>query len=316
MRKYIAQKLIHSMIVLLIVAMVTFILGEIAPGDYVTSISSPGTPPSESLAMRTAYHLNRPLEIRFVDWFGELIRGNWCNSYVLPGNPAKAVLKALRFTCALIVSSVTFSYLIAVLIVPINVKFRNRWPDKLLSFISYCGMSIPEIWISMVIIVLCYTSIEGLAFIGLAKNIAHFEWLDYIKLLFFPTIILTFKITAMFTRYLRTFMIGIYEQEFIWVARSRGVSEFNLYKDHVIRNISIPLLTMGVSILPDMLGSAAILELLFRIPGIGSLFIGSAFTRDIPLLLSIVLLMATVTLMASFILDLCYWLIDPRIRYE
>ncbi len=311
---FIVSKIKHYLSVLLLLALITFFIGTLSGIDYTDSLRGLFTSRSEALELRTNFGLNVPLEMQFISWMNKIIHGQWINSVKAMSDPTPYVLKALTKTLTLMGLATAMAYINAIVLSFFAYRYRERWFEKLLRLFTYCGLSVPEVWLSLIIVGVLRRSMWGLGFLGQAKPFAQLTFLDHAQILMIPLVIMTFKLTAILMRYIRGPLIEISNQEFITSARSYGVTEFQLYQRHMLRNISIPLLTLGSQIVPEILGAAAILEIVFGRLGIGSMALNAAFGRDIPLLISITLITGTITVLISFAMDTCYWLADPRIR--
>lgn len=299
---------------LLLLVLVTFAISALSGSDFSDSLRGFDSSEAQALELKTNYGLNLPLEMQFINWISKIVQGQWISSYQFNSDPAPFVIKALTNTLAFMGIAIGFAYINAIILSFIAYKYRERWFERLIRLLVYCGLSVPEVWLSLMVVGVLRRTMWGLAFLGQAKPMAQMTFFDHAQMLLIPLFIMTFKLTAVFIRYIRGPLIEISNQEFITSARSHGISEIQLYTRHMLRNISIPMLTLGAQIVPEILGAAAIIEMVFRMNGIGYLALSAAFARDNALLISITLITGSMAVLISFVMDACYWVADPRIR--
>lgn len=323
MRRFISHKLIHSLIVLALMTFAIFLLLHVAPGDYASSQMGMATPVNERLALRTEFRLNVPMELQAGSWFLGLMQGDWGTVQSLGGAPVFPVLlRAARFTLVEIFASAAISLLLSILLAGACLKFRGRWTEHLVSGLVYAGNALPEFWIALLLVFAVVTASNGTttmignkyAMVSMDQGFAFF--LKNLQYLVLPTLLLTFKFTNAFTKHLKAALYEIQHHEFVRVAKAKGLSEREVFKSHLLPNAGIPLLTLFGTLIPEVFATCAVLESIFKVPGLGLLMFNGAFSRDSNLLAGLVVFMATCSIVISFVTDLLYVKVDPRIRYD
>jgi len=291
------------------VSVITFGLINLAPGDPADLIlrSEMGEPTVEAVeALRRELGLNAPVHLRYVRWLGKACRLELGQSY-RTGRPVKEeILSRLPATLELAFAALAFMILVALPVGILSALYRHTLFDHLGRLWALIGASLPGFWLGLLFIFFFSVRLDLFPVMG-RGSFSH---------LVLPAVTLGFGLAAVYARILRASILEVLGQDYIRVARARGLKEKWLIGRHVLKNALIPAVTlMGMSF-GNLLGGAAIVETIFAWPGVGKFAVDSIFNRDYPVIQGYALFMAVVFVVANLLVDLSYVFLDPRIRLE
>jgi peptide/nickel transport system permease protein len=268
------------------VTLLLFLLAEMMPGDAVTAMVTPDAPTSrEALEqMRATLGLDKPWPVRYFVWLGQLLHGNMGYSYIDFQPIAKTIVSRLPATLELI--------------------------------LGFVGQSIPVFFMGLAVIYVFSLRLAWLPVSGMATPGAPLSIVDNLRHLVLPMLSLSiFRITV-FMRYTRSSFLEVLQNEYLLVAKAKGVSERRLVLHHAARNALIPIITVIGLNVPVLFAGAVIIETVFQWPGIGLLYITAVGQRNHPLIMGLALMSALVVFASNFVVDVTYSFVDPRIRYD
>ncbi len=306
----IALRLLGLIIVLVGISLLTFTLNYMAPGDKATIIGQALFPDTMSLpddllqSIRDRYHLDEHFFVQYGQWISGIVRGDFGTSYT-SGVPVWDIFLAnLGETVALTLSSLALGLLAAFLLASLAVGNRGTWVDRLAVVVSSIGAAMPNFWLALLLILGISVQLGWLPAYG-EGTLAH---------LVLPSLTLAFWVMASQTRLLRSFMLDAYAQPFIETLRLRGISEREIFFSHVLPHARIPALTMIGLDLGALLEGAVIVEIVFARSGLGSLLAHAVLSRDLPLMMFLVMFFATAYVTINTAIDIAHSLSDPRAR--
>lgn len=310
---YTLRRLLQVVMLLVIVSMVTFGLIHSAPGGP-SILSNPDLSRDQIAQMSSQLGLDDPLPIQYGRWLVNILRGDFGISY----NTIEPVigLIAIRLPNTLLLAGVAL-VLSILLAVPLGILCairRNSFLDRMVASFTFLGVSIPVFWLGIMLIVLFSVQLKWLPGGGMSTLGEDFAIRDRIEHMVMPVFVLTIANLAELTRYTRSGMITVLGEEYIRTARAKGLTQKHVIMGHALRNAMIPVVTIIGVLLPRAVSGAAITEAVFSWPGMGSLAVEAATTRDYPVVLGTTLTVATVVVFSSLITDLAYGYLDPRIR--
>ena len=321
MAGYILRRLLQSIPLLLVITIIIFLLLQMTPGGPLAmgETSGSGRVTAEQLEhLRAAYGLDKPLYIRYVYWLRDFIQGDWGTSF----NTGRPVLIMIleRLPTTLLLTGLAYLVML-VLSFPIGIFSSVRQYslfDYLLTSLAFIGISIPSFWFGLLLLYFFSFKTGWLPAFGLTDvshdytGIAHL-W-DMGRHLLMPVSALALIDTAAVTRYIRASMLEIIHQDFVRTARAKGLGERKIILKHVLRNATIPIVTVLALRIPDLFLGTVVTETIFAIPGMGRLFIMSADLRDYPVLMGILVIAAILVILSNLLADVLYAALDPRIR--
>jgi peptide/nickel transport system permease protein len=306
MFKFIGQRVFRSILVMIGVSLVTFILLNIIPGDPVAVMLQKRTDEATMNRVRHELGLDRPLHIQYLDFITNAVKGNLGNSYFEKRPVSEMLLKSLETTLRLGLNVFIFAVISGITIGTLAAVFRGKMFDRVLMFISMLGISAPAFWVAVLLQI----------FFGLRLRMFPISGMNAPNSFVLPTIALGMRYVASIARLTRTNVLEALSQDYVVTARSKGVREIFVICIHVLKNASIPVVTLLGLELKDILGGSMVVEAVFSLPGMGSLAINAIVARDIPVVQGTVLFSAVMFVIVNLIVDLLYGLLDPRIRLE
>jgi len=323
MRTYVIRRLLQIVPTVLMISLVVFVMMHSIPGDPVVSLLGDAYTEEDAVRVRAEYGLDRPIIVQYGIWLGKVVRGDWGTS-ILSGQPVlHDVLVRLPVTLELIILAMGIALAIATPAGVIGAMRQNRWQDYTATSAALAGISIPEFFLGVLLILLFSVGLKGLlpssgwvylpgTCPSLVCKASLWGNLEHILM---PAVALGVGRAAILTRLLRASMLEVIRTEDVTTARAKGVNEWAVVLKHGLKNALIPTVTvMGLQI-SFMIGGAIVVETLFALPGLGSFGIDAIFARDYQQVQGFALLTASAFVVMNLVVDLTYTVLDPRIRY-
>ena len=320
MRTYILRRLGISVPILLGLTLVTFIFTELMPGDFVDALIPPTAvvayTPEQLEAMREAYGLNKPPHERYFIWLRELAGGNLGHS-LISGAPVRDEIAArLPATLQLTATSLLFGIIVGAILGIISAVKQYSWVDQLLTILGFSWISTPAFVFAIGGIYLFSLKIPLFPTSGMADYGESATLLSRLHHMILPAAVLGLGSVASFMRYTRGSMLDVIRQDYITVARAKGLNEKAILLTHALRNALIPVITIIGLDIPYLIGGTVIIESIFAWPGMGTYSLGAITARDYPVIMGVNFMVALVVLLSNLITDIAYAFVDPRIRYQ
>ncbi len=302
------------------ITLISFFVIHLAPGkptDIQTSLN-PKVSYEARLRLEKLYGLDKPIHIQYINWLNRFITFDFGRSYVDDRLVWKKIRERIPITLLINISSLILILGIGIPLGVISAVKRKSIMDRLTTIFVFIGFSIPEFWLSLLLMSLFGISLGILPISGIKSlDFEYFSLLgkifDITKHLILPVSIAAFGSLAGISRYMRSSMIGIIRQDFIRTARAKGLKEAEVIYKHALKNALLPVITiLGLSI-PGLIGGSVIFESIFAIPGMGRLFYESVMARDYPTIMGILSIGAMLTLVGNLLADIAYSYADPRI---
>ncbi|RST58974.1 ABC transporter permease [Siminovitchia terrae] len=316
MISYIIRRILTAIPLMLGITILSFAIIKAAPGGPTSLLMDPNTKPEDRVKFEEKYGLNDPIYIQYGKWLGNMVKGDFGTSLIRRGVPvSEMILNRLPNTLLLMVASTILAFLIAV---PLGIFSAMRPYTKLdytVTVTSVLGVATPNFWLGIMLIILFGVQLGWFPTGGVATLNAPFSIWDRLHHLIMPAFVLAVADMAALTRYTRSSMMEVLQQDYIRTAKSKGFKERTVVLKHGLRNGLIPIITMFGLMLPNFIAGAAITETVFSWPGIGRLFIESAFTRDYPVIMAVTVLTAVFVVIGNLLADILYAIFDPRIEY-
>ena len=317
MGTYVIRRLTHSVPVIVVVGFICFAIVRLAPGDPVALLVDTSlVRPAEVERLREDLGLTGPLPIQFGRMVIQLATGQLHS--LRTGQPVFAILgERLPVTAALLGTGLTVGAVIGVALGVLAAHRRNTWVDHWLSVGVLGGISMPSFWLALLLMYTFAGVLQVLPVSGI-RPVARLDHtlLDMFPYFVLPTLVLATMVAPSMMRHTRSAMLEVLTQDYIRAARGKGVSEALVLFRHALRNALLPVVTLVGLLVPLLIGSTAVIESVFAMPGIGRLVVESALSRDYPTILTLNFLAAGVVLLSNLLVDVCYVALDPRIRLE
>lgn len=314
MTLYVVRRLVSVVPVLILVAVASFLLVHLVPGDPAMVMLGNDATPQQIQTLRTQMGLDRSLPEQFVLWVREVLRGNLGESFFLGRPVSQALLERLPATLQLALLSLFFSLLIGVPAgILAAVRQNTRW-DQLVMVTAMGGISIPSFWLGLALILVFSVQFGWLPSGGYTPL-----WEDVwqgLRVLILPAISLGFMQAALIARMTRSSMLEVLRQDYVRTAKAKGLNWERVTLRHALKNAMIPVITTIGTAFGVLLGGAVIVEIVFTYPGLGRLVVLAVQRRDYPLVQGALLLTSVIYVLVNLAVDLLYSVFDPRITYE
>jgi peptide/nickel transport system permease protein len=310
---YIARRLVATIPVMAVVAVVVFMLLRLTTGDPAAIIAGDNATSQDVAAIRAKLGLNRPIAQQFVIWLGNVLRGDFGESFFFKKPVAELILGRLEPTLALSVCTIILAVLVSVPLGVVAAWQRGTWIDRAVMGMSVLGFSVPVFVIGYVLIYLfaiqfAWLPVQGYQRVGEGLG-------GFFEHLILPSLTLAVVLVALIARITRASVLEVINADYVRTARAKGLAELPVLLRHVLRNAAVPIVTvvgLGVAVL---IGGVVVTESVYSIPGIGRLTVDAVLARDYPTVQAVILLFSVVYVLINLLVDLSYTLLDPRIRY-
>ena len=319
MQTYFVRRLLWIPILLLGITLLDFTFINLAPGDPITSMISPETlrdmPPEFIEARKQALGLNDPIPVRYIKWLGELLQGNLGYSISRVIAVSEIMKSAWQSSILIVLPSLIISTTLGILLGILSALRPYSLIDYVLTILAFIVPATPSFFIAMGLIYLGALKLQVFPTSGLYTPGQEATLVDVAHHLVLPVLALALGGVGDLMRYTRASLLEVLQQDYIVTARSKGLRESSILYRHTLRNALLPIVTVIGLSLPTLFGGAFLIETIFNIPGMGSVMVTATTKQDYPLMMGGLLLTAITILVATFITDIAYALIDPRIRF-
>jgi len=318
MLSFIGRSIIQKVITLFFVSIVSFLIVYLAPGkpSQVDPLNPKFTPEIVE-RFRKAFHLDKPLHIQYVYYYRDLFTGrtvSWKDNQPVLSKIWERFLNSLPLFFVGTIITWTLSF-------PIGIRaaiFRGGLYDRSTTFLSYLLISIPGFFFAYILIIFVVTRFQvpviGMETFGLGDASALRWFMDRVWHLFIPSVLGATGGIAVLSRYVRSQMLEVEGQDYVRTARAKGLTSEKVHYKHALRNALLPFVTMFGLILPGLIGGSVIIESIFSWPGMGRMAYEAILARDYPIILTVNFISAVLVLIGTFISDVLYLVVDPRIR--
>jgi len=304
MLRYVLTRLLYTLPVVWLVVSVVFLLIHLVPGDPIQAMLGEGAASADIAAARHAYGLDAPIGLQYLHYWKGVVSGDLGQSIRFNQNVGTLILQRYPFTLELTLASLLVALGLSIPAGVHSARRRNRWDDRLLSFVSLLGLSFPNFALGPVLIL--FFAI----FLGLLPVSGAGTWFHLVL----PAITMGGALAAILTRMVRTSMLEELGQDYIRTARAKGLPERTVVYRHALRNALIPVLTVIGLQFGALLAGAIVTETIFSWPGIGRLTIQAITNRDYYLVQGCILAIGLTYVGVNFLTDLLYSVANPRIR--
>jgi peptide/nickel transport system permease protein len=312
---FVLRRIGQAVIVVLGVTAVTFILEHLIPGSLARAILGSRASGAEIAAFDRANGLDHPVIEQYAAFLGRLARGNLGYSYRLNQSVDSLVVHQLPNDVVIVGTALVLALAIAIPLGLVQAVHRSRAVDHLATSAAFALYSMPSYWLAILLI--AGLSIAVRAFPAEAPQAATVGgMLADPRALVLPVLTLTLVNVALFSRYMRAAAIATLAEDYIGVARAKGLPARLVLSRHVLRNSLISVTTLVGLSFPAVLTSGLVVEYVFNVPGVGLTYYTAAVNADYPVELGITVLVGVVTVLGNLLADLAYAILDPRVRYD
>lgn len=315
MGRYLVRRLAGAIIVMWAVATLVFFMLRLVPGDPFLAMVFDTGDPAAAEDMRRAFGLDKPMYIQYLAYILQVIQGNYGNSIYGSGVPVVQIIsEAFPRTMSLTLFGFFLAVIIAVPAGLISALKKHTALDHGVTIVAFLGLSMPDFWLAILLIIVFAAQLHWLPAIGYVPlDQGFWPWFSH---LIMPAIAIGTPFAAIIARMIRSSMLEVLSTDYIKVARSKGLLQWQVLLRHAFPNALIPVITvMGIALALLMAG-AVVVENVFAIKGLGRVLIQGILNRDYPVVQGAILVVSMIFVLSNLIVDVLYTVIDPRIRYE
>ncbi len=307
------SRLLQLVPTLLLVSLLVFGLQQLTPGDPALVLAGEeGASPQLLAQIRAELLLDRPLSVQYLHWLGGLLHGNLGYSWRIREPVTMLVAQKLPVTLQLGVMAFAFAVLIGVPTGVLAAVKRGTWWDAAANLVGLGGLSTPNFWLGIMLILLVSVRLGWLPPSGYVP-LTQDPW-QSLATTIMPAFVLGNATAAVLMRHVRSAMLTALDQDYVRTARAKGLRELRVVVRHALRNALVPVVTLGALELGTLFSGAVLTEQVFSIPGFGKLVVDAVFNRDYPVVQGVVMVTATLYILLNLLADGLYVLVNPRLR--
>jgi peptide/nickel transport system permease protein len=327
MLTYIARRLFGMIPTLIVVSILTFIIIQLPPGDFLTTLSIQAAQSGSSMdegameALRRQYGLDQPMYVQYLSWVAGFPRGDFGYSIEWKTPVADLIGSRLGFTLMYSVLALVLTWIVAIPIGIYSATHQYSWGDVALTFLGFVGLSVPAFMLGLVYMFVAAfwfnASVGGLMTPGLEDAPwSSTKVIDIVNHLIWPTIIVGLAGTAQLIRIMRGNLLEILGQQYVTTARAKGLTESIVVNKYAVRGAINPLVSVMGMELPNLINGSVLLGIVLSLPTIGPMFLNALKNQDIYLAGTILIMLAVLLMVGNLLADIALAWVDPRIRYE
>jgi peptide/nickel transport system permease protein len=313
MALFLVRRIVYVIVSLWVITVIVFGITQVLPGNVAILMLGEHTQPEILKALETRLGLNDPIPVQYWRWFSGVLQGDFGRSVVMDRPVGPLIWERLQRSGAVAIISLGCVAVIGIVLGVIAATRDNRLPDHLVSAFAFLGISVPEFFWGIVLILVVAGQLGWLpssGYVPLTKDPA--QWLAHLVL---PVMTLTFSLIAHISRLTRSSMLDVLRTQYIRAARARGLPERSIVYKHALRNALLPTITVLAINFGWLIGGIVVIESVFAFPGIGGLFTFAIQQRDVPLIQATIVVIAAIFALANLVADVLYTYLDPRIRF-
>lgn len=313
MRSHLGGRLLQVLPTILLVSLLVFALQQLMPGDPAVVLAGEERGDPAVLAqIRSELWLDRSLPVQYFHWIGNVLRGDLGFSWRIRQPVASLILTKLPVTLQLAAMAFGIALCIGVPAGILSAVKRNTAWDYAANLVGLAGLSTPNFWLGIMLILLVSVKLGWLPPSGYVPLTE--DWRQSLATTVMPAFVLGNAIAAILMRHTRSAMLTALDQDFVRTARAKGLNEWVVVLRHAFRNALVPVVTLGALELGTLLSGAVLTEQVFSIPGFGKLVVDAVFNRDYPVVQGVVLVTACLYVLLNLLADVLYVVINPRLR--
>jgi peptide/nickel transport system permease protein len=310
----IVRRLGSAVPILAIVSLITFGMIHLIPGDPAAAIAGMSATPEQITNIRRDLGLDQPLLTQLVHWYGNMFRGDLGRSLLLGQPVVEATMQRLPVTLALSAYALVITLALGLTTGIVSALRQNTWIDQAMMVIAMIGISLPNFYLGLLMIILFAVDLGWLpsgGYVAFTDN--PLRWLATSTM---PAISLALLLTGLLARITRSTMLEVLRQDYIRTARAKGLPGRTVVVKHALANALIPITTVIGIIVSLLISGSVVTEALFSIPGIGQLLTQAVLNRDYPMVQGGLLITTALLVLVNIGVDVAYALLDPRVRYD
>lgn len=310
----VVRRILSAIPTLLIVSIVLFIMMNILPGDATLNAALNGADEAYMQRLRADMGLDQPAHIRYLNWLAGFFRGDLGRSLVTQTPVSTMLMQRLPVTLELTFLAMIISVVIAIPLGILSAMKRNTPIDWIGSTVSMLGVAAPSFWMGILLILIFAVNLHWLpasGFTAFAKDPVM-----NLKRMIMPAFSIGLAFTATVMRQTRSAMLEVINQDYVTTAYSKGIPNSRVIWKHALRNALIPVLTVVSTQIGRLIGGAVVCEQVFALPGIGRQIVDGILSRDYPVVMGLIMVVAALVILINTVVDVLYIIIDPRISHS
>jgi peptide/nickel transport system permease protein len=312
MHIYIGKRLLVAIPTLLIISIFVFSLQKLLPGDPILAMAGEERDPAVIELLRAKYRLNDPVVYQYFYWLGSVLQGDFGISLRTNQPVLQLVAEKLPVTIQLAIMSMFFAFVIGVPMGILAAVKQNTWIDYLANIVALTGLSIPNFWLGIMLILLVSVQLGWLPASGYESIFV--DPVRSLQTMLMPSFVLGTGLAATLMRHTRSSMLSVMKSDYIRTARAKGLSTREVVLSHSFRNALLPVITLTALLFGELLAGAVLTEQIFTIPGFGKLIVDAVFNRDYAVVQGVVLCTAACFILMNLLADVVTVLLNPRMR--
>lgn len=312
MASFILRRILIAIPTLILVSIFVFALQKLLPGDPILVMAGEDRNPEVIALLREKYHMNEPILMQYLYWASDVLRGDLGISLRTNEPVLNLIASKLPVTIQLAVMSMLFAFVIGIPAGIFSAVRKGTWVDWLSNVVALSGLSIPNFWLGIMLILLVSVNLGWLPASGYES-----PWVDPVKSLttmIMPAFVLGTALAATLMRHTRSAMLGVLQADYVRTARAKGLRGRVVIMKHAFRNAVLPVVTLSALLFGELLAGAVLTEQIFTIPGFGKLIVDAVFNRDYAVVQGVVLCTAVGFIVMNLIADVLYVVLNPRLR--
>jgi peptide/nickel transport system permease protein len=312
--RYLVQRLLLVVVVLLGVSLLVFCVTRLTPGDPARVLLGPRATEEQVLRLRTAYGLDQPIHLQYLIWLGRIVRGDFGESIQLHRPVLGEVFERFRGTLILAAAAMAISFSVGVAFGVTAALRANSFLDRALMSVALLGISLPPFWVGLILIIAFSLVLRWLPATGMFSPTGGGDIGDVLLHLILPAVSLAVVPLAVIARLTRANVLEVLNQLYVRTARAKGLPSRTIVVRHVLSNTLIGTVTILGLEAGWLLGGTVYIETVFAWPGLGAMMVNAILQRDYPLVQGGVLLVAAMYVLINLSTDILYLYLDPRLR--
>ncbi|WP_430395932.1 ABC transporter permease [Ferrovibrio sp.] len=312
MLRFLVRRIAILLPTLLFVSIIIFGLQQLLPGDPAIAMAGEERDPETIEQIREKYNLNKPIPVRYWLWISGVLQGDFGESIRIQLPVSQLLVEKLPVTIELAVLAMLVALGIGIPAGIISALYNGRWADYVANVVGLWGLSTPNFWLGIMMILLFSVELGWLPASGYVEP--GEDLLGNLQAMIMPAFVLGTGIAAVMMRHTRSAMLQVLSSDYIRTARAKGLYERMVIFKHALRNAAVPVITLGALEFGQLLSGAVLTEQIFSIPGFGKLIVDAVFNRDYAVVQGVVLCTATAYILLNLLADIAYFLVNPRLR--
>jgi len=312
--RVILSRIASAVPVVLLVTLITFGLMRLVPGDPTAALTGLTGTPQEREQLRKDLGLDQPYYVQLARWYGDLLHGDLGRSIFLGQDVTKATFERLPVSLSLSAYALALTLLLGLVSGILAALRQNSWVDQAAMIFAMLGISLPNFWLGLMMIVLFSVHLGWLptgGYVSLAV-----DPLGWLRTMTMPAVSLALLQVGLLARITRSTMLEVLRQDYVRTARAKGLPNYLVVGKHALANALIPVVTVIGIIVSLLISGSVVTETVFSIPGVGQLVTSAILNRDYPMIQGSLLFVTLVLVVINILVDIAYAWLDPRVRYE